>query len=238
MFREPRAIYIYAQRRSTRYTIDWQGRLPNLLNIFPTKEIDWLLTEAAKIMKYDEAKSFIEFVARSGYKVKPKVSKNGKQSSRRTTPLHHLCRRDSWPFSTNLPVVANWLFDIYDGIDVNYTDKSKLTHFHVACKFGRTGVVKKFLELGQDPNLIWPEEKRSPLHLAMKHRQREVSELLLRAGADPNSVDNDGMTPLIAICEYHGDVDLARMLFEFSDKKYRVRSIISTSTKIHRCTWR
>ncbi|CAB0034943.1 unnamed protein product [Trichogramma brassicae] len=186
------------------------------------QKIDWLLTEAAKNMKSDEAKSFIEFVARSGYKVKPKVSKNGKQSSRRTTPLHHLCRRDSWPFSANLPVVANWLFDIYDGIDVNYTDKSKLTHFHVACKFGRTGVVKKFLELGQDPNLIWPEEKRSPLHLAMERRQREVAELLLRAGADPNSVDNDGMTPLITICEYHGDVDLARMLFELSDKKYRV----------------
>ncbi|CAB0038883.1 unnamed protein product [Trichogramma brassicae] len=173
-------------------------------------------------MKYDEATSFIEFVASSGYKVKPKVSKNGKQSSRRTTALHHLCRRDSWMCSNNWLVVANWLFDIYDGIDVNYTDKSKLTHFHVACKFGRIGVVKKFLELGQDPNLIWPEEKRSPLHLAIERRQREVSELLLRAGADPNSVDNDGMTPLIAICEYHGDVDLARMLFEFSDKKYRV----------------
>uniref|UniRef100_A0ABD2XG59 Uncharacterized protein n=2 Tax=Trichogramma kaykai TaxID=54128 RepID=A0ABD2XG59_9HYME len=202
---------------------NWQGRFPNLLDIFPAKEIDWLLTEAAKNMKYDEAKSFIEFVARSGYKVKPKVSKNGKQSSRRTTPLHHLFRRDNFIFSSNWPVVADSLFDIYHGNDVNYIDKSKLTHFHVACWFGRTDVVKKFLERGQDPNLVWPGQNHSPLHLAMQCQNREVAELLLRAGADPNSVDGCGMTPLNVICENHGGVDLAKMLFELSDEKYRVQ---------------
>ncbi|CAB0043957.1 unnamed protein product [Trichogramma brassicae] len=202
---------------------NWQGRLPNLLNIFPTKEIDWLLKEAAKNMEYDEAKSFIEFVARSGYKVKPKVSKSGKQSSRRTTPLHLLGRRDDFMFATNWPVVADSLFDIYNGIDVNYIDKTQLTHFHVACAFGRTDVVKKFLELGQDPNLAWPRKNYSPLHFAMQRRQRGAAELLLRAGAAPNSVDGDGMTPLNVICENHGDVDLARMLFELSDEKYRVQ---------------
>uniref|UniRef100_A0ABD2WGW3 Uncharacterized protein n=1 Tax=Trichogramma kaykai TaxID=54128 RepID=A0ABD2WGW3_9HYME len=202
---------------------DWRGRLPNLPDIFPTKEIDWLLTEAARSMKYDEAKLFIEFVARSGYKVKPRVSKNGKQLSRRTTPLHHMFQRDDFIFRSNWDVVADSLFDIYDGTDVNYTDKSGLTYFHVACWFGRTDVVKKFLELGQDPDLICPREKSSPLHWAMQRRNKEVAELLLRAGADPNTVDECGMAPLNIICENHGDVDLARMLFELSDEKYRVQ---------------
>ncbi|CAB0029897.1 unnamed protein product [Trichogramma brassicae] len=174
-------------------------------------------------MKFDEAKPFIEFVARSGYKVKPKVSKSGKQSSRRTTPLHHLCRRDCWIFSTDENIVANWLFDVYDGIDVNYIDKSGLTYFHVACKFGRTDVVKKFLDLGQDPNLVWPKTNYSSLHLAMQRQQRGVAELLLRAGADPNSVGEDGNTPLNFICYIHNYVDLAKMLFELSDEKYRVQ---------------
>ncbi|KAL7299690.1 hypothetical protein TKK_0007446 [Trichogramma kaykai] len=210
---------------------DWRGRLPNLPDIFPTKEIDWLLTEAARSMKYDEAKLFIEFVARSGYKVKPRVSKNGKQLSRRTTPLHHMFQRDDFIFRSNWDVVADSLFDIYDGTDVNYTDKSGLTYFHVACWFGRTDVVKKFLELGQDPDLICPREKSSPLHWAMQRRNKEVAELLLRAGADPNTVDECGMAPLNIICENHGDVDLARMLFELSDEKYRPLQINAQNDK-------
>ncbi|KAL7302618.1 hypothetical protein TKK_0004680 [Trichogramma kaykai] len=57
------------------------------------------------------------------------------------------------------------LFKIYDRFDVNYVDETGLSHFHLACVSPKCrDVVRKFLELGQDPNLVWPLTADRPLH--------------------------------------------------------------------------
>uniref|UniRef100_A0ABD2XCF0 Uncharacterized protein n=1 Tax=Trichogramma kaykai TaxID=54128 RepID=A0ABD2XCF0_9HYME len=78
------------------------------------------------------------------------------------------------------------MFRLYDSYDVNYRDKSGLTHFHVACKYGCQEMVEKFLEAGQDPNVVWRETGDSPLHLAVEHYQPRVISSLLSRGADPS----------------------------------------------------
>ncbi|CAB0036490.1 unnamed protein product [Trichogramma brassicae] len=195
---------------------DWRWPLPNLHleDILRKEEIHWLLTESmVGDLNYD-GERIIDFVARTDYKDMPDVNEDGKPPSVRTTPVHHAFghRKETW--------TIQYLFKIYDRFDVNYMDEFGLTHFHVACVYGLGDVVEKFLELGQDPNCLVPETAQSPLHLALNHCSRQVTELLLKYGANPNLTDKNFSTPLHIICKIqHSDV-LANMLFELANDKY------------------
>ncbi|CAB0041469.1 unnamed protein product [Trichogramma brassicae] len=159
---------------------NWKGQLPDLRDIFRPEEMDWLLTEDFKNKYYDVISrrefNFIKFVVEAGYKESSNIDKNSKPLLRRTTALHWATRLD-YCFG----VIK--LLEIYDRFDVNYTDESGLSHFHVACKFGCCDIVEKFLEAGQDPNCVWKETGDSPLHLALANANKEVVESLLRNGA-------------------------------------------------------
>ncbi|CAB0038418.1 unnamed protein product [Trichogramma brassicae] len=143
----------------------WKGQLPNLKEIFRPEEIDWLLsTESYTHRDIEEDRDVIDgkfvdivkFVARTGYKDEPVVDNDGKPLLRRTTALHRAARR-------NYDFIIPDLFQIYNRFDVNYTDELGLTHFHVACMSRDCkDAVQKFLELGQDPNCIWPETGDRP----------------------------------------------------------------------------
>ncbi|CAB0040408.1 unnamed protein product [Trichogramma brassicae] len=180
-------------------TSDLEVQLPNLLDVFRAEEIDWLLKESVKNSErnyLDKQRRFIMFVARTGYKDKLELNEEGKPSGRyrrRTTAVHHAAR-------CSKEDVLPYLFKIYDRFDVNYTDESGLTHFHVAVHFGCGNVVEKFLELGQDPNIIWQKSGDTPLHLALRHTRMEVFELLLKSGANPNLANKYDTTPLHEIC--------------------------------------
>ncbi|CAB0029690.1 unnamed protein product [Trichogramma brassicae] len=113
------------------------------------------------------------------------------------------------------------LHKINDGFNINCTNEPGLAHFHVACKYGYKNIAEKFLELGQEPNLLVQSTGDSPLHLALLGGCKEVIELLLRRGADPNLINNKGLTPLQIICNEYNDYDLAKMVFELSHYKYR-----------------
>uniref|UniRef100_A0ABD2XQ38 Uncharacterized protein n=1 Tax=Trichogramma kaykai TaxID=54128 RepID=A0ABD2XQ38_9HYME len=196
---------------------DWEGQLPNLRYIFRSEEIDWLLTEDIKKNSLFSRVPIIDFVVRTGYKDEPKLNEDGKPSSRRTTPLHHATVRCSifhWDIVHNL-------FKIYDRFDVNYTDDSGLTHFHVACHWGCNEVVEKFLELGQDPNILVEKTGDSPLHLAVATDHTKIAELLLKSGANPNSINMVGYTPLHTMSKRFVDDYVAKILFKISDEKYR-----------------
>ncbi|CAB0042720.1 unnamed protein product [Trichogramma brassicae] len=146
-------------------TIDWQGSLPNLLDVFRKEEIDWLLTTHVQNLDNQPGLSnLVKFVVRSGYKDEPDLDEDtGEPLTRRTTALHRASRREFWP---SFMIIE--LFEIYDRFDVNYTDEFGLTHFHVACEYGLEDVVEKFLKLGRvDPNCLEYVTGDSPLHFAL-----------------------------------------------------------------------
>ncbi|CAB0043471.1 unnamed protein product [Trichogramma brassicae] len=201
----------------------WRGNLPNLRDIFRDEEIDYFLLEAAMNRERTRCNYrgsfFIEFVYRTGYRDKPVLSEDGKPSLRRTTALHLVAKQTEHNYD-----FSHLLFKIYHSYDVNYIDESGYTHFHAACKYGLGDVVKKFLELGQDPNCLVPETGDSPLHLALYRgffRAKEIIKLLLRSGADPNVANKEGLTPLHVICKKCPDTRLIKEFFENTDANHQ-----------------
>ncbi|CAB0031685.1 unnamed protein product [Trichogramma brassicae] len=97
-----------------------------------------------------------------------------------------------------------------------------LTHFHVACECGFEDIVKKFLDLGQDPNCLVTLTGDSPLHVALSRlwSNRGLVQLLLRRGADPTLINAKAETPLDIICKGDcDDDDLVKMLLEIGDER-------------------
>uniref|UniRef100_A0ABD2VXT2 Uncharacterized protein n=1 Tax=Trichogramma kaykai TaxID=54128 RepID=A0ABD2VXT2_9HYME len=199
---------------------DCEGLLPHPCDIFRPEHIDLLVTDSLSYWLEDLDKStaarFIEFVAHSGYEDKPKVDGNGELLVERTTPVHHASLSGSI-ILVHAPMVRE-LFKIYNRFDVNYVNKSGLTHFHVACGLGFDDLVQEFLELGQDPNCPTSESVNPPLHFALAHYKFKVAELLLKSGADPNFANAEGSTPLHVICKRKRDEDQLEMLFEICDE--------------------
>uniref|UniRef100_A0ABD2X808 Uncharacterized protein n=1 Tax=Trichogramma kaykai TaxID=54128 RepID=A0ABD2X808_9HYME len=151
-----------------------------------------------------ELAKLVQFMIDAGYKDEPDYDEDQNPLFRRTTPVHQA-------FLESNRTIIPGLFKLYDRFDVNYTDESGLSHFHVACWSGCCDVVVKFLELGQDPNLLARESVDPPLHLALKDRNEAMLKLLLENGADPNSTNVDGMTALHVICEticFNGFVEI------------------------------
>ncbi|CAB0044626.1 unnamed protein product [Trichogramma brassicae] len=212
---------------------NWEGPLPNLLDIFRPEEIEDLLVDFLEwpdmyddndIVKYD----FIEFVVRTGYKDEPKVGEDGKPLLHRTTALHHAARRGRF----HAPMVP-LLFNIFNRFDVNYIDDRGASHFMFACMHNCVEAVEKFLELGQDPN-FHEKTGESPMSYALYSRSKDMLRILLRNGADPNLTGNDAaMTPLHrlslrlldnellddSIMNVH--IDLVEMIFEDCQDKYK-----------------
>uniref|UniRef100_A0ABD2XF07 Uncharacterized protein n=1 Tax=Trichogramma kaykai TaxID=54128 RepID=A0ABD2XF07_9HYME len=186
---------------------NWKGPFPNLRHIFSTEEIESLLIESLKNLK---AEILIEFLINTGYEDEPVHDARGKPQLRRTTPLHYAAKRE-----TRYNVI-NELFKIYNKFDVNYTDETGLSHFHVACMTGCEYAVEKFLEFGIDPN--FRSNSKSPLQIALSEKHQHIVRLLIKRGADPNSADADGLTHLHIICKEPGNYDLARIFFEICDE--------------------
>ncbi|CAB0041183.1 unnamed protein product [Trichogramma brassicae] len=198
---------------------NWKGQLPDLQDIFRAEEVDWILSQSVESTK----ELLIEFVVKCGYKDKPQAYEDGKPSPRRTTPVHHMWLEDD---CFCVKVVSN-LFKIYDRFDVNYTDASGLTHFHVACNYGCNDVVKKFLKLGQNPKQLVLETGDSPLHLALAAGRMEVVKLLLKHGANPNSKNKNDKTPLHSVCERYDNrhSDSVETFFKMCDERRKTVQI-------------
>ncbi|KAL7296331.1 hypothetical protein TKK_0010345 [Trichogramma kaykai] len=69
----------------------------------------------------------------------------------------------------------------------------------------------------------------SPLHLALKHGHKKVTELLLRNGANPNLANDEGLTPLHFICQNKKNrfecknevAELMNLFFTINDERHQ-----------------
>ncbi|KAG4428800.1 hypothetical protein IFR05_015719 [Cadophora sp. M221] len=68
--------------------------------------------------------------------------------------------------------------------DVNAVGGANSTALGAAVVEGEEGMVKRLLERGADPNLVWERSGRSPLFLACQTQHMDEIQLLLDAGAD------------------------------------------------------
>ncbi|CAB0042754.1 unnamed protein product [Trichogramma brassicae] len=191
--------------------------IPNHRDIFREGDIESLLNTmyTGKDILLDnlDRSELIGFFARTGYKDEPKVGEDGKPLLRRTTVVHRAARR-----YRGAAYDMHDLFQIFNRFDVNYVDEDGVTHFHIACRYGCDDVVETFLDLGRvDPNAcLVTKTGNSPLHLALEHAKPyhfEVAALLLRGGADPNSTNFEGSTPLHFVSQNLSDDPLRRFFW-------------------------
>uniref|UniRef100_A0ABD2WJ55 Uncharacterized protein n=1 Tax=Trichogramma kaykai TaxID=54128 RepID=A0ABD2WJ55_9HYME len=203
---------------------DWEGELPDLLEIFSEEEIDWILVESVidtyGAFTYNQRTYLIKFIARTGLTHNPELDEEGKPILNRTTPIHHAARRQPFNYGT----IIREFFKIFDRFDVNYVDEDGLTHFHVACEFGLCDIVEQFLEIGQNPNCLVPLTGNSPLHLALYRGQYFVAGVLLRNGADINLANRAGSTALhIACLNCHSHLLVKMALRMYDDRNETVQ---------------
>uniref|UniRef100_A0ABD2XJ67 Uncharacterized protein n=1 Tax=Trichogramma kaykai TaxID=54128 RepID=A0ABD2XJ67_9HYME len=209
----------------------WKGELPELGKHFLREEIDGLLMRHVFDITKTVEDPLIDLIIGTGYKDEPELGKDGKPSSRRTTPIHLAARNANCQIKCAIPK----LFKIYDRFDVNYIDESGLTHFHVACQRHCNDVVKKFLELGLNPNC--PEQTSdtstvdSPLHLSLAWANEVAVELLLRNGADPNMTNSEGSTPSHVIGHEYFNDEVAELFFKINDELHQAVHINSRDKK-------
>ncbi|CAB0044941.1 unnamed protein product [Trichogramma brassicae] len=86
-------------------------------------------------------------------------------------------------------------------------------------EFNCPEIVRGFLEHGQDPNCIWPETGDSALHIALSFAwTNDIMILLLRAGANPNSANKKGLTPLHIIAKEDYDCEIIKLFFQINDE--------------------
>uniref|UniRef100_A0ABD2XNX1 Ankyrin repeat protein n=1 Tax=Trichogramma kaykai TaxID=54128 RepID=A0ABD2XNX1_9HYME len=199
---------------------DWDGRLSDLQRIFWPEQIEILLSDTINRWKTEDnlLAPFISFLVQTGYKDKPKVDQDGKLIYRRRTPLLLAALVDI------NPLIGCELFKIYDRFDINYTDERyNYTHLRAACEWGCTEVVEKFLQAGQEPNILHADTGDSLLHFALRspHTSPEMIATLLRHGVNPNVVDKRGPTAVHLISMAPEDSDLMQMLIDLTDYKHQ-----------------
>uniref|UniRef100_A0ABD2XCM9 Uncharacterized protein n=1 Tax=Trichogramma kaykai TaxID=54128 RepID=A0ABD2XCM9_9HYME len=231
----------FIRRVSFLIVIWYYGRFPrsNLQDVFRSEDIEHLAMDYINFVDKDteyirKLELFIKFLAYSGYKDEPKLDSDGKPSSRRTTPVHIMAKR----YRDKVIDITHQLFEIYNRYDVNYTDESGLSHFHVACIYGYDDDIREFLEFGQDPNCLWAKTGDSPLHLYLIGKNKcmrntKMAEVLMRNSSDLNLANKDGLTPLHLISKkYNSDMsrnlpfpDVAKLLFEIAEEKQQLLQV-------------
>ncbi|CAB0038618.1 unnamed protein product [Trichogramma brassicae] len=95
-------------------------------------------------------------------------------------------------------------------------DDQHLQNLHCACSIGDYDFAKFSLDFLQNPNGLDPVTGDSPLHAALLHGHEKIAEWLLRSGADPNSANMIGWTPLHIACRR--DNDLAEKFLKICDE--------------------
>ncbi|CAB0030270.1 unnamed protein product [Trichogramma brassicae] len=113
------------------------------------------------------------------------------------------------------------------GANPNLANKKGWTPLHTIAELRCDGEIEieQFFLINDELNQLVHIDARdklgnTPLHLASKEGWANMAEMLLRRGANPNLANDEGHTPLHAICardQFHAD-DLAETFFKINDE--------------------
>lgn len=102
---------------------------------------------------------------------------------------------------------------VKDGADINGRNADGLTPLLSAARKGNRDMLDLLVSLKADTALADQRNGYTALHYALEKRDRKAAELLLDAGADPNSREKNGITPLMmAVRKY--DPDSVKLLLK------------------------
>ncbi|KAJ8685710.1 hypothetical protein QAD02_021503 [Eretmocerus hayati] len=136
---------------------------------------------------------------------------------------------DDWGATPFLEAAGSGNFDIVQlllshGADINVTDHMERNALHYLCYFSREDSVKVArLLLSLDFGLETLDRlKNSPLQLAIVTSKRKIPEFLIENGANVNSRNVNGETPLVG-CVEHLDPSFAKYLIKQGARVNEVR---------------
>jgi ankyrin repeat protein len=105
---------------------------------------------------------------------------------------------------------------IRSGVDLN-VKPCGVTALFEAIVYGDTKIVEELLAKGADPNAL-ASRKTSPLSAAAFYCREDILPLLIEHGADIDSVDESGYTPLMGSIQNCADGGFAAVLLRFGAK--------------------
>ncbi len=112
------------------------------------------------------------------------------------------------------PAVLDILRDNGDPLD-RVDEKYGRTPLHHACMRGNTPMVRKLIEL-KLPLETLDKAGHAPIHLAATSGSYDATELLIKAGVNPDRQDRDGDTALMFVLQTKGSPALRRLLIKHS----------------------
>uniref|UniRef100_A0A3B4GXW4 Uncharacterized protein n=1 Tax=Pundamilia nyererei TaxID=303518 RepID=A0A3B4GXW4_9CICH len=117
------------------------------------------------------------------------------------------------------------------GADVNAVDGSGMAPLHMAAGILHKNIIASLLRHGANVNMVCIHTGNTPLHLAAvamatkttKTPEDAISSIteLLEQGAEPNAVNNAGMTPLHEACSM-GNEELVDLLLSYGASMYKL----------------
>lgn len=105
------------------------------------------------------------------------------------------------------------------GCNINYQNDDGNTALHIACRTGNIDIIQRLIQAGADGMIRNNDPGNTPLHEAsygicdknVLHRLFYIS--------DFNSINNNGITPLMVACLWNKDVEIIKCI---ADKTYNI----------------
>lgn len=139
---------------------------------------------------------------------------------------------DGLMYAVERGTIKNVIGLIEAGADVNYKDKSlyQYTPLLIATYAGQTETVEELIKQGADLN-VNSVFSSSALGVAVKKENKEIVEILLKAGANPHigtlNINEEEKTPLLVYAANSGNKEITKLLLQYCDDDHKSKAYTS-----------